>query len=87
MDTNLDPNQLLNVDPALVETVQAKVQEHSSGIADAVADGPGSDMLESLMDGAGDAISGAVEGVGEAVGSLLEGAGSAIGDVLGSLFD
>ena len=79
MDSNFDPNELLNVEPALTEAVQAKVQEHSSGISDAVADGPGGDMLESIMDGAGDAISG--------ISSAVEGVGEAIGGLLGSLFD
>ncbi len=76
MDNSLDPSEMLNVDPALAETVQAKAQEHSSGIADALADGPGGDILESMMDGAGDVISSAVEGVGEAIGGIL-----------GSIFD
>ena len=79
MDTNLDPNELLNVDPALTEAVKAKVQEHSSGIGDAVADGPGGDMLESVMDGAGDVISG--------ISSAVEGVGEAISGIFGSIFD
>lgn len=87
MNENLDPTELLNVDPSGLESIGTKLRDYSGGVMDAIADGPGDDIVDSVLDGAGEAISGALEGAGEAIGSLLEGAGGAIGDVLGSLFD
>ena len=87
MSENLDPTELLNTDPSTMEAIGTKVRDHSDGVMDAIADGPGDDIVSSVLDSAGDAISSTLGSAGEAIGSMLEGAGGAIGDVLGSLFD
>ena len=71
MDQPFDPNQILDADPTVIESLGTKLRDGVSGTADAVSSDGAEDLLESVFDGAGEVIGGALSSAGEAIGELF----------------